>query len=117
MQHLSPENDVSDDDNETSVVEPKSLQGLKKSRRTVMLGGTSALTIPTSGTRNTILLPPLTPPLSDRTSGDVDDLLDGCYESVNLSESTSEAEDDTVWHEDMPVMPTRTEDVFSLFTL
>jgi hypothetical protein len=63
----------------------QSLKEIKKSRRTVILGN-SALTLPVSCDNG---IPPLTPPLSDRASGDVDDLYspetEERYESVDLS--------------------------------
>ena len=58
---------------------------IKKTRRTVILGNT-ALTIPASPDS---AVPPLTPPLSERASGDVEELLspekEEHYESVDLS--------------------------------
>ena len=57
---------------------------IKKTRRTVILGN-SALTIPASPAD---AVPPLTPPLSERASGDVEELLspekEEHYESVDL---------------------------------
>ena len=70
------------------------LKEIKKSRRTVILGNTAALSIPAS-CDNT--LPPLTPPLSERASGDVEPLFSPekseHYESVDLSSD----EDDGDW--------------------
>jgi hypothetical protein len=78
------------------------LKELKKSRRTVMLG--SALTL--SNSDNT-LCPPLTPPLSERASGDVEPLfspvVEEHYESVDFS-SEDEEEDVgmTQWNHGQP---------------
>ena len=62
------------------------LKEIKKSRRTVILGTTAALSIPTSCDNN---LPPLTPPLSERESDDGEPLFSPekseHYESVDLS--------------------------------
>lgn len=66
--------------------EVQSLKEIKKSRRTVILGTTAALSIPNSCDNS---LPPLTPPLSERASGDVEQLfspeISEHYESVDLS--------------------------------
>jgi hypothetical protein len=71
----------------------QSLKEIKKSRRTMMLG--SALQLPSHGSGVDLTIP-LTPPLSDRASGDVEQLyspeVDERYESVDLS-----SEEDAVW--------------------
>jgi hypothetical protein len=72
----------------------QSLKEIKKSRRTVILGNTTALSIPGSCDNN---LPPLTPPLSERASGDIEPLFSPerseHYENVDLSSD----EDDEEW--------------------
>jgi len=73
----------------------QSLKEIKKSRRTVMLG--SALTLPTHG-EGSVLSIPLTPPMSERASGEVnDDALyspeqEERYENVDLS-----SDEDGAW--------------------
>jgi hypothetical protein len=71
----------------------QSLKEIKKSRRTMMLG--SALQLPNAGSGVDLTLP-LTPPLSDRASGDVEQLFsperEERYESVDLS-----SEEDAEW--------------------
>jgi hypothetical protein len=71
---------------------------IKKTRRTVILGN-SALTIPASPD-NTV--PPLTPPLSERASGDVEELLspekEEHYECVDLSSDEGEE-----WSQETPI--------------
>ena len=73
----------------------QSLKEIKKSRRTVMLG--SALTLPTHG-EGSVMSVPLTPPLSDRASAEVDELYsperEEHYENVDLS---SDEEDEGEW--------------------
>lgn len=73
------------------------LKEIKKSRRTVILGSTAALSIPASCDN---ALPPLTPPLSERASGDVEQLfspeISEHYESVDLSSD----EDVGEWEQD-----------------
>lgn len=76
----------------------QSLKEIKKSRRTVMLG--SALALPSHG-EGSVLSIPLTPPLSDRASGEVDGELyspqgEEHYENVDLS-SDEEGEGDGEW--------------------
>jgi hypothetical protein len=69
----------------------ESLKEIKKSRRTVMLG--TALSLPVKGSE---LIAPLTPPLSDRASRDMDGFFspekEEHYESVDLS-----SEDNREW--------------------
>jgi hypothetical protein len=79
----------------------QSLKEIKKSRRTMMLG--SALQLPSHGSAVDLTIP-LTPPLSDRASGDVEQLyspeVDERYESVDLS-----SEEDAVWdHSEHSIM-------------
>lgn len=73
----------------------QSLKEIKKSRRTVMLG--SALSLPTQG-EGSVLRIPLTPPLSERASGEVDELYSPerveLYENVDLS---SDEEEEGEW--------------------
>ena len=72
----------------------QSLKEIKKSRRTVMLG--SALTLPGHG-EGSVLSIPLTPPLSERASGEVDGLYsperEERYETVDLSSDEDEGWD------------------------
>ena len=80
----------------------QSLKELKKSRRTVMLGSALTLSDP-----DKTLRPPLTPPLSERASGDVEQLfspvVEEHYENVEFS---SEDEDEglpmTQWNHGQP---------------
>lgn len=84
----------------------QSLKELKKSRRTVMLG--TGLNIPTTATGTSgTMAPPLTPPLSVRTSGDVEEFFDpdreDTYESVDLSSEAS-------WDGEQPEFPPTPDD-------
>jgi hypothetical protein len=69
----------------------KSLKEIKKERRTVMLG--QGLTLPKSEGERCMSVP-LTPPLSERASGDVCELFspqrEERYESVDLTSETGE---------------------------
>lgn len=80
------------------------LKEIKKSRRTVILGNTAALSIPAS-CDNT--LPPLTPPLSERASGDVERLyspeISEHYESVDLSSDEDVGEWENSEQEPSPI--------------
>src|SRR5271170_317068 len=62
------------------------LKEIKRSRRTVILGG-AALNLPSAGDDG--IVAPLTPPMSERASGDVEALFsperEEHYESVDLS--------------------------------
>jgi hypothetical protein len=95
---------------EENVTELKvqSLKELKKSRRTMMMA--TGLTIPTSDTPG-VMTAPLTPPLSERTSGDVEGFFVPGeverYEDVDLS---SDASWDEPPREEIPPTP---EEVFS----
>jgi hypothetical protein len=86
---------------DTTESKVQSLKELKKSRRTVML------TIPATGTPG-MTIPPLTPPLSDRTSGDVEEFFvpesEECYENVDLSSEAS-------WEDSPPEIPPTPEEV------
>ena len=76
------------------ALQVQSLKEIKKSRRTVMLGS-DVLSIPTACGDVGV---PLTPPLSDRASRDVDELFsperEEHYESVDLSDEDGA---DEVW--------------------
>jgi len=80
--------------NDTTALQAQSLKEIKKSRRTVMLGS-DVLSIPTACGDVGV---PLTPPLSDRASRDVDELFsperEEHYESVDLSDEDGA---DEVW--------------------
>jgi hypothetical protein len=79
-----------DGDTHNSTVQ--SLKEIKKSRRTVMLG--SALPVPDGNIEHAV---PLTPPLSERASGDVAELFsperEERYESIDLSSGEEETAD------------------------
>src|SRR5436190_23573580 len=87
----------------------RSLKEIKRSRRTVMLG--SALALPSHG-EGSMLSIPLTPPLSDRASAEVDDLYrsetEEHYENVDLS---SDEEGDWDHSDNATAMMEDTDDV------
>jgi hypothetical protein len=76
-----------------TTLQVQSLKEIKKSRRTVLLGN-DVLPIPVAYGD---LVVPLTPPLSDRASGDVDDLFsperEEHFESVDLSDAQEGADE------------------------
>jgi len=76
----------------------QSLKEIKKSRRTVILG--TGLSLPAGGDG---VAQPLTPPLSERSSDDVEELFspetEEHYESLELSSDDEEEEDEEdEWH-------------------
>jgi hypothetical protein len=82
--------DIYVEDNEGAQnLSVQSLKEIKKSRRTVMLD--TALPLPVKGNE---LVAPLTPPLSERASRDIDGLYtpekEEQYESVDLSSEDNE---------------------------
>ena len=94
------------------VMKVQSLKEIKKSRRTVILG--TGLALPAEGDG---VAQPLTPPLSDRESDDVDELFsperEEHYESLELS---SDDDDEGEWdnHNQQPTPIDHPEQVLSL---
>ena len=88
---------------EEGGIKVQSLKEIKKSRRTVMLGS-SALSLPDSGNDG---MSPLTPPLSERASGDVEQLFspeaEEHYENIDLSSDECEGEWDQSMHQRAPI--------------
>ena len=78
--------------NDGGNVSDSNVQEIKKSRRTVLLG--PSLQLPANGVEEIV---PLTPPLSERASGEVEELFtpktEERYESVDLSNSEGDNRD------------------------